>query len=42
MSNAQLRLAARIEIFDAMIRVDDQAGNVIENARGKVGSFKEP
>ena len=29
-SNARFRSAARIEIFDAMIRVYDQAGNVIE------------
>ena len=26
---------------DSVIRVYDQAGNVIENALGKVGSFKE-
>jgi hypothetical protein len=41
MSNAQLRLAARIEIFDAMIRVYDQAGNVIETHE-HTGEFKEP
>jgi hypothetical protein len=27
---------------DSVIRVYDQAGNVIENALGKVGNFKEP
>jgi hypothetical protein len=40
MSNARFRSAARIEIFDAMIRVHDEAGNVIETHE-QAGDFKE-
>jgi hypothetical protein len=40
MSNAPLRSATRIESCDAVIRVYDEAGNVIETHE-HAGEFKE-
>ena len=40
MANASLRLTRRIENCDAVIRVYDEAGNVIESHE-RAGGFKE-